>query len=107
MAFSPQYAFSIFDPRVYQLAEPVDLPVYVVNDAQQQVTGAQLTTRLCNPEGADIAVVEHTLSLEADCQAREIDRLRLTPTMRGRYTLDVSLTGVEQETHQVYHVEVG
>jgi beta-mannosidase len=105
-AFSPQYAFSIFFPRVYNVAEPVDMPIYVVNDATYPVHGVQVTAQLDNPEGETLARVEHLLSLDADCLAQEIDRLRLTPTMSGRYSLRIALTGVEQEVHQVYSVEV-
>jgi beta-mannosidase len=105
-AFSPQYVFTLFLPRVYYMAEPIDLPIYVVNDAPYPVHQVQITARLDNPESETLASVEHFLSLDADCKAQEIDRLRLTPTMSGRYALRVALTGVEQEVHQVYHVEV-
>jgi beta-mannosidase len=106
MAYNPQYAFAIFEPHIYRMAEPVELPVYVVNDAQYLVPEAHLTVRLTNPEGIEIAAVEHVLTLEADCLAWEVDRLRLTPTMQGQYKLSLGLVGVEPETHQVYHVEV-
>jgi beta-mannosidase len=107
MAFNPQYAFAIFEPRTYRVAEPLELPIYVVNDAHVPFAGLRLVTVLRNPHGEEIANVVHDdLALEADCLAQQVDRLRLTPTMQGRYTLHISLTGIEQETHQVYHVEV-
>jgi beta-mannosidase len=106
MGFSPQYAFSIFMPRIYRLNEAIDLPLYVVNDAQHAVSDVYLSTSLRNPAGSEIAQVQHTLTLEADCLAQEVDRLRLTPTLRGSYTLHIALTGVEQETHQAYDIEV-
>jgi beta-mannosidase len=106
MAFAPQYAFSLFMPRIYRLNEAIDLPLYVVNDAQHAVTDVHLATSLRNPSGSEIAQVQHTLTLEPDSLAQEIDRLRLTPTLRGSYTLHIELTGVEQETHQAYDIEV-
>jgi beta-mannosidase len=106
MAFNPQYAFSLFFPRTYHVAEPIDLPIYVVNDAPYPVHHVRVAASLKNPAGEDLATVEHVLSLNADCLTQEIDRLRLTPTMHGRYTLTIHLTGVEQETHQIYNVEV-
>jgi hypothetical protein len=93
-------------PRIYRLNESIDLPLYVVNDAQHSVAGAHLATSLRNPAGSEIAQVEHTLTLEPDCMAQEVDRLRLTPTLRGSYTLHIALTGVEQETHQAYDIDV-
>lgn len=106
MAFNPQYAFALFSPRTYRIAEPVDLPIYAVNDARHAVQNMCLIVKLENPDGDQLAVLEHTISLEADCLAQEIDRLRLTPTMPGQYRLSLSLTNVEQETHQVYHIHV-
>jgi beta-mannosidase len=105
-AFNPQYAFTIFFPRVYHIAEPIDLPIYVVNDAHYPVHHVQVTAWLDDPTGTTLASVDHVLSLDADCLVQEIDRLRLTPTTSGRYALRIALTGVEQEVHQVYHVEI-
>lgn len=106
IAFSPQYAFTLFDPRAYRVAEPIDLPLYVVNDTQHPVRGVRLLARLQAPDGAEMACVEHALALDADCLAQEVDRLRLTPTQPGRYTLELKLTGITQEVWQVYEVEV-
>lgn len=106
MAFSPQYAFSVFEPRVYRVAEPIDLPLYAVNDAQHALRDLRLTARLRGPDGDLLARVEHTLTLDADCLAQEVDRLRLTPTQPGRYALEIELIGGAAEVRQVYAVEV-
>ncbi|NTW98090.1 MAG: glycoside hydrolase, partial [Oscillochloris sp.] len=107
MAFSPQYAFCLFPPRAYALGEAVELPLYVVNDAQHTVGGVRLTARLRDPSGALIAETTRTLDLPPDCPPVEVDRLRLTSTMPGRYALDLELTGVAHEVRQVYEIEVG
>lgn len=106
MAFSPQYAFTLFEPRPYRLAEPVELPLYVVNDARQPAGNLRLRARLDAPDGTRLAVVEHALALAADCPAQEVDRLRLTPTLTGCYTLELHLTGGEREIRHAYEVEV-
>jgi beta-mannosidase len=106
MAFNPQYAFTLFVHRIYRIAEPIDLPIYIVNDAQYPVHHVHINARLFNPDGELIAEVTHVLSLDADCLAQEIDRLRLTPSTEGCYKLKIDLTEVELETHQVYDIEV-
>ncbi len=105
-ALSPQYAFTLLAPRAFSIAEAIDLPIYVVNDAHYPVDNMYLLVSLHNPDDDIVARVEHTLSLEADCLAREIDRLRLTPTRRGCYKLSISFTGGTHDMSQVYDVEV-
>lgn len=106
MAFNPQYAFCLFGPHAYRIAEPIDLPIYAVNDAQHACHNLHLRALLAAPDGAELALTERTFSLEADCLAQEIDRLRLTPTMPGRYVLQIALTGAAQETRHTYEIEV-
>jgi beta-mannosidase len=106
LAFSPQYAFCIFAPRVYALGESVELPLSVVNDARRAFHGATLEARLRGPDGAIIAEARHRVDLPADCLPIIVDRLRLTPTRPGRYTLDLALRGVEHEMEQRYELEV-
>lgn len=106
MAFSPQYAFALFEPRVYRVAEPVELPLYASNDAQHAMDDLQLLARLRAPDGSLIARLEHTFDLEADCLTKEVDRLRLTSTQPGRYALELELTGGAEEIRQIYEIEV-
>lgn len=106
LAFSPQYAFTRFSPKIYHVADRIELPIYVVNDAQHVVYDAHVYARMCNPDGTELATVAHTLSLEADCMAREVDRLRFTPTQPGCYTLEIALTGVAQEVEHAYEIHV-
>ncbi|NTV66033.1 MAG: glycoside hydrolase, partial [Oscillochloris sp.] len=106
MAFSPQYAFCLFHPRAYALGEAVELPLYAVNDAQHTVGGLRLLARLHDPAGTLLGEVARTFDLAPDCPPREIDRLRLTPTLRGRFTLAIELTGVPHEVRQIYVIEV-
>lgn len=106
MAFSPQYAFCLFPPRAYRVGEAVELPLYLINDAQQTIGGARLVARLADPQGDLLAETIRMRDLPPDCQAIEVDRLRLTPTMRGRYCLALELTGVTHEVRQDYVIEV-
>jgi beta-mannosidase len=89
-AFSPQYLFSILDEEVYQRAAPVEIPIYVVNDAHRAVPVLARAT-LRDPEGRELAAIERALTLPGDCMAAELERLRLTPTLSGAYTLTLTL----------------
>ncbi len=107
MAFRPQYAFTLLAARTYQLAESIELPIYAVNDAHYAVYDLTLHAILRDPDGAELAHLRHRLSLEADCMTREVDRLRLTATRRGRFTLEITLQGGDHDTRQVYDIVVG
>jgi beta-mannosidase len=106
MAFSPQYAFTVVEPRSFRVGERIDVPLYVVNDAQQAIPHVRLLASLRDPDGGLLARVEHSLTLAADCMAQEVDRLRLTPTRPGRYALELELGGVAEPVHQIYEIEV-
>lgn len=106
VAFSPQYAFTLFEPRPYRVGEPVELPLYVVNDAQHLVRGVHMHAHLRAPDGALLARVERFLTLDADCLAIEVDRLRLIPTQPGRYALEIELAGGAEAVRQIYEVQV-
>lgn len=105
-AFSPQYAYCIFPPQAYAVGEPIELPIFAVNDAQQPVAGARLSAELCDPAGQQIAAVTHRVDLPADCLPITVDRLRLTPDRVGRYELTIELRGVAHEVSQIYEIEV-
>lgn len=106
MAYSPQYAFTLIPPRSYQVAERIDIPLYVVNDAHEPVRGAHLKAHLYAPDGSELVSVSHILTLEADSMAWETDRLRLTPDQPGQYTLTIVLAGVSQEVRHRYTIDV-
>ncbi len=106
MAFNPQYAFTLIEPRTYRIAEPVTLPIYAVNDEHRAIEGAELAVRLCDPAGTTLASINHSLALAADCMAQEVDRLRFTPRHPGFYVLHIALTGVDFPTRQAYEIEV-
>lgn len=105
-AFRPQYAFCLVSPRSFTVGEAVELPIYAVNDARRSYAGASLELCLSDPDGATLAEARHRIDLPADSLAILIERLRLTPTRSGRYSLTLTLSGVEHELHQVYSVEV-
>lgn len=89
-AFSPQYAFTLFDQETYAPGHPIDLPIYVVNDAQRDVP-IELSARLTAPDGEEIGRVERRLTLPPDCMAIEADRLRLHPPRTGTYRLALAI----------------
>lgn len=105
-AFSPQYAFCLFAPRTYALGDAVQLPLYAVNDAQREVRGARLEAWLRAPNGALMAEARRDIDFPADCPAFVVDRLRLTPTKVGRYSLEIALTQVEHEVRHTYELAV-
>ena len=92
LAFSPQYSFTLLEPDQYPVGQPIELPIYIVNDAQRSVP-AQLNARLISTAGGQLARVERELTLPPDCMALEIDRLRLTPDRPGTYRLLLALRG--------------
>lgn len=105
-AFNPQYAFTLFHPRLYQVGEAIDLPIYVVNDAQYPVHHARLAVRLDDPQGQELGRSERVVTLGADCLAEQADSLRLHPTLPGRYTLRIALTGIAPAIEHSYTIDV-
>jgi beta-mannosidase len=96
LAFSPQYIFTLLSQEHYAIGVSIDLPIYIVNDAQHTVP-VELTARMLNPAGVELAAIERSLTLPADCMAMEIDRLRLTPDRPGAYRIALSLRNGEPE----------
>ena len=89
-AFHPQYIFTLLARDTYQAGKPLDLPIYLVNDAHRAVP-VQLEAELFDPEGRLIASAERALTLPPDCMAMQVDRLRLTPDRAGLYRLALAL----------------
>ena len=106
MAYSPQYTYCLYAPRTYAVGEAISLPLAVVNDARRAILGARLEARLFDPTGVLLAEARHSVDLPADCLPIVVDQLRLTPSIPGRYALDLALTGVDYEVRQVYEIEV-
>jgi beta-mannosidase len=106
LAFSPQYLFTLFDLDHYQPGVAINLPIYVVNDAQRAMP-VDLAARIIGPTGAELAAVERALTLPADCMAMEIERLRLTPDSPGIYRLGLALRPADGEAiEQEYDIIV-
>jgi beta-mannosidase len=104
-AFRPQYAFCLIEPRPHTVGEAVELPIYAVNDARRGFSDARLEICLRDPDGAVLAESRHRLELPADCTTFLVERLRLTPTRPGDYSLTLALSGVEHELRQRYTIE--
>jgi len=106
LAFSPQYVFTLLHQDHYLPGAAIDLPIYVVNDAQR-ATPVELAARLIGPDGGELASVERALTLPADCMAMEIERLRLTPETPGTYRLALALRqGDGRDIEQEYEIIV-
>ena len=95
LAFSPQYAYTLLDADRFPTGTPINLPVYLVNDAQRATT-VRLLARLLDPHRNEVARIERDLTLPADCRPIEIERLRLTPSVRGTYQLELAWECGEQ-----------
>lgn len=96
LAFNPQYVFTLLNQDHYTPGAAIDLPIYIVNDAQRAVP-VDLRARLLSPDGAELATIERALTLPADCMAMEIERLRLTPERPGTYRLALALRNGEAD----------
>jgi beta-mannosidase len=96
LAFSPQYIFTTLDVERHPVGAPLELPVYVVNDAHAAIH-ITATARLLAPDGAELATIEREVTLPADCMAFELERLRLTPQVTGEYQLVLELQPVGAE----------
>jgi beta-mannosidase len=104
-AFSPQYTFALLSQDHYRTGQPIDLPIYVVNDHHRDVP-VELAARLIGPDGAELAHVSRALTLPADCMALEADRLRLTPDTPGVYHLRLELHGGAEPLELEYAIVV-
>lgn len=106
LAFSPQYAFTLIEPRTYLVGEAIDVPLYAVNDARHPVTDLVLTAQLRDPTGQVLATICHAISLPADCTTQTIDQLRLITRMPGDYVIEIALEGGTVLIRQAYVVKV-
>ncbi|NJN19226.1 MAG: glycoside hydrolase [Oscillochloris sp.] len=106
-AFRPQYAFCLLPPKKFALGEPIELPIYAVNDARRAMSGLRVRSALHDPAGVLIAETVRLIDLPADCTTREVDRLRLTPPHPGEYSLTISFSGGEYNLEHRYRIPVG
>jgi beta-mannosidase len=90
LAFSPQYIFTLLDRDEYPINAPINIPIYVVNDAHKAVS-VKVEARLISPLEGELARITRDVALPSDCMAFEVDRLRLTPELVGVYRLHLSL----------------
>lgn len=105
VAFSPQYVFTLVAADVAPIGQPIELPIYIVNDAHTAVP-ITLSATLRDELGAEQAHITRTLTLPADCQPIEIERLRLTPPRRGTYTLALTWDCAGEALANVYTIAV-
>jgi len=107
IAFSPQYVCAIFAPRTYKVGEQIEFKIYAMNDAQHAVHNLICEAWLRQADGGELAYIEHTLTMGADCLAFEIDRLRFTPPQPGLYTLTLALSGTQNSDFEhTYEISV-
>jgi hypothetical protein len=83
----------------------IDIPISVVNDAQQTVP-VGCSIRLLDPQGTVVAQHRMQRTLPADCMALQIDELRLTPQLIGTYCVVLHLQSAIDEMTQTYTIDV-
>ena len=106
LAYSTQYAFTILEQDHYAVGAPIEIPVYLVNDARTNVQ-VRLSARIIDPEGIIVAARSRNAMLAADSMAMEVERLQLTPPASGRYTLQLRWsTDTTDELVNTYEIHV-
>ena len=105
MAFRPQYVFCVMASTRVAQGVPINLPVTVVNDAQHAVA-VTIDIQLRAPDGSRMAQNHVQRTLPPDCMAMQVDELRVTPTQRGTYVLELRLTTAHDQMQQQYNIEV-
>ena len=105
MAFRPQYVFCVMASTRVAQGVPLNLPVTVVNDAQHAVA-VTIDIQLRAPDGSRMAQNHVQRTLPPDCMAMQVDELRVTPTQRGTYVLELRLTTAHDQMQQQYNIEV-
>ncbi|MEY2845670.1 MAG: hypothetical protein RL076_1216 [Chloroflexota bacterium] len=105
MAFRPQYVFCVMASTRVAQGVPINLPVTVVNDAQHAVA-VTIDMQLRAPDGSRMAQNHVQRTLPPDCMAMQVDELRVTPTQRGTYVLELRLTTAHDQMQQQYNIEV-
>jgi beta-mannosidase len=102
----PVYLFALPRAGIRRVGTAVDLPIYAVNDLPQPVSGLAVQIRLLQPDGSAAAISRHVVDLPADCPARQLETLRLTPQTVGEYRLELTLGDGDDRLQQVYRLPV-
>ncbi len=103
-AFRPTYACTIIAATPAHIGQPIDVPIYVMNDLREPIA-VTVTVTVRDPNGAQLAQVVHQRHVPADAMALQLDELRVTPTMRGTYRVAIVLrdaNGVLEHTYAVH-----
>ncbi len=104
-AFRPQYDWTLLDADAYPVGQPVELPIYVVNDARTAVDFVVGAT-VAPASGAAIAHVEAAGELGADCLPEVAARLHFVPAAPGDYRLRITLRTGGEPFHSEYTITV-
>jgi beta-mannosidase len=75
----------------YKVGQQIPIPIYVVNDEHREVE-VEVNAQILGTEREVLAKITRTMSLPADCQTLEADRLRLVAEKPGTYHVQVSLS---------------
>lgn len=106
-AFHPQYIFTLLDQELYPPGRPIDVPIYVVNDAHQAYARVQARATLVDEAGNLLREQDWDLALPADSPAIEAGRLRFRPGHAGTYHLRLALDWGEGRLENDYEIAVG
>jgi beta-mannosidase len=105
-SLSPQYAFCLTPVDSYKARKSYRLPIYVINDALE-AKPCSVHVGILDGEGRMVYEKEHTLTLEADCEARLLETLNFKPAGAAIYTLVLTLEQAgEDPLENLYKLEV-
>jgi len=105
-AMSPVYAFARFDRKSYRRGKILPLPIYLVNDTDQEVAAAHVEIKVTDPVGNAALTDAATVSLPADCEARAVMNPELLLQWEGEYRLEIKLSAGEIHLENSYRFQV-
>ena len=104
-AFRPRYAWTILDSEDYAPGEQVLLPIYVVNDARDEIAYC-VRAEVRDGRGAPCSCIVVHGTLGADSLAERVARLAWVPVSTGTYSLHIKLESDGDSFENVYALVV-
>jgi beta-mannosidase len=104
-AFRPHYAWTLLDADEYRVGQPLELPIYVVNDARTAVDFA-VEAAVVSANGSTVAHAEAMGELGPDCLPLVAARLTFVPAAQDDYRLRITLRTVGEPFLSEYTISV-
>lgn len=107
ISMNPEYAFTILDKDSYKTAEPVSIPVYVVNDSYNNYPETRITVTI-RKEGERQEILKKNLqtALEPDMEAKLVDTIGYRFQEAGTHELELKLRYDNKELINTYEVKI-